>query len=94
MNYLDIANLPHLLYRYRGVIIVGLVLAVGVHSCTMPYDDTDDAANGKRSGVRLTFDYGTGCIYLRTWSGGITPRLDEEGKPMCQKLYGFKPVEQ
>lgn len=38
-----------------------------------PHDDTDPP-NG-RSGVTIVTDYGTGCQYLKTPGGGITPRL-------------------
>lgn len=39
-------------------------------------DNTDGA---KRSGMALRTDYGTGCQYLETTEGGITPRLDVNG---------------
>lgn len=45
-------------------------------------DDTDDP-NGKRSGMILYTDHKTGCQYVGTVLGGITPRLDKDGKPFC-----------
>lgn len=47
-------------------------------------DDTDKPGwGGGRSGVKLIIDHATGCHYLQTKDGGITPRLDYEGKPIC-----------
>lgn len=45
-------------------------------------DDTD-SPDGKRSGLTVYTDHKTGCQYLGTILGGITPRLDKEGKPIC-----------
>ena len=50
----------------------------GCHST----DDTDDP-NGKHSGMMLYTDHRTGCQYVGTVLGGITPRLDRDGKPVC-----------
>jgi len=58
-------------------------VAVGVLSGALtPYDATDHAVNGKRSGMLLYTDYGTGCQYLSagTFGGGLTPRLDGRGR--------------
>lgn len=46
-----------------------------------PYDNTDDQENEIRSGMILHTDNLTGCQYLKAGSlGGITPRLDGDGK--------------
>lgn len=43
-----------------------------------------DATDGEhRSGLGLRTDHGTGCQYLVTPWGGITPRLDRQGQHMC-----------
>lgn len=58
-----------------------LAVLVLIGTCA-PYDDTDDAAARKRSGMRLYTDHGTGCQYL----GGLfslTPRLSSNGKQVC-----------
>ena len=47
------------------------------------YDDTDDAANGERSSVALVIDYGTGCEYLQSQLGYLTPRLNKDGVQIC-----------
>lgn len=54
-----------------------------------PYDDTD-SSDGKRSGVALHTDYGTGCQYIRTMGflglgSTITPRLLPDGRPFCRE---------
>jgi len=49
------------------------------------YDNTDDKQNGVRSGVELVIDHGTGCQYLQSQLGYLTPRMDKEGKQVCAK---------
>jgi hypothetical protein len=48
------------------------------------YDDTDDAINGHISGVELVTDYGTGCQYLKTIDGFITPRVNNKKHMGCR----------
>jgi hypothetical protein len=64
---------------------LALALAAGVSillaaSCA-PHDDTDPP--GGRSGLRLFTDHHTGCQYLGNPFGGITPRVDREGRHIC-----------
>jgi hypothetical protein len=47
-------------------------------------DDTDKEAWGERSGINPVTDALTGCQYLLSPSGGITPRLDGDGRHICQ----------
>lgn len=43
-----------------------------------------DVTDGKeRSGLGLRTDAQTGCQYLVSPWGGITPRLDRDGKHLC-----------
>lgn len=45
-----------------------------------------DATDGKeRSGLALKTDAMTGCQYLASPWGGITPRLDRFGKQICEE---------
>lgn len=46
-------------------------------------DDTDPPAG--RSDMKIMTDHATGCQYLMSSRGGLTPRLDENGKQMCTK---------
>lgn len=61
-----------------------LVLA----SAFQPFDDTDPPSASwywGRSGLGLYTDHRTGCQYVKAgYFGGTTPRLDENGKPMCR----------
>lgn len=50
-----------------------------------PYDDTDNKTTKERSGLRLYTDHKTGCQYLVTLTGSITPRLNNNGKNNCGK---------
>lgn len=49
------------------------------------FDGTDDAERKTRSGLRIYHDHGTGCQYLATAEGVLTPRLNETGAPICGK---------
>ena len=51
----------------------------------LDYDDTDDEANGVRSGLIIRIDHGTGCQYLQTKAGNLTPRLNRNGRHLCDK---------
>jgi hypothetical protein len=51
------------------------------HLWPRAYDDSDNAPT--RSGVRIVNDHLTGCQYFQTWLGGITPRMDRDGKQVC-----------
>lgn len=58
--------------------IVGILVAIFTGSGK---DDTDPADG--RSGLRLFVDNRTGCHYLGVSYGGLTPRLDEQGRQIC-----------
>ncbi|WP_201240163.1 hypothetical protein [Rhodothalassium salexigens] len=45
-------------------------------------DDTDPPDGRSQMGLRV--DYRTGCQYLVTPFGGITPRLDASGHHICE----------
>jgi hypothetical protein len=51
-----------------------------------PYDDTDDSIGGKRSGMSLYIDRGTGCHYVSTFIGGMSPRYNPSGKQICREI--------
>lgn len=51
------------------------------------YDVTDNPQTGKRSGLRLLIDHGTGCHYVQGGPfGGITPRLGRDGRQICEPI--------
>lgn len=45
-------------------------------------DDTDGPWPN-RSGIKVVTDAKTGCQYLAHERGGLTPRLDAEGRHIC-----------
>lgn len=52
-------------------------------------DDTDEPGwFGTRSGVKIVTDHKTGCQYLYASRGGLTPRLDSDGKHICERKEG------
>jgi hypothetical protein len=70
--------------RFGGIAIVLALVLVLIFGSINPrtLDETDDHETGKRSGMNVLIDHGTNCQYLKA-SGGLTPRLDVSGKPMC-----------
>lgn len=67
-----------------GDAIVWALTKTGTSEWLEPFDDTDNP-NGQRSNMMLLTDHGTGCQYLRVIGGGITPRLDADGKQICSE---------
>lgn len=76
------------------LLLIYFVLAVtigGINHMLTKYtdigrDDTDPP--GDRSDLKILTDHLTGCQYLTTGKGGITPRLDKDGRHMCNKEGG------
>lgn len=64
------------------VIGVGIVTLCVTAVFFNPVDSTD-AGKDNRSGMKLRIDHGTGCHYLETIGGGITPRLKPDGEHLC-----------
>lgn len=62
---------------------LSVVFQAGIDAVGLRALDATDNANGARSGVRLRTDHGTGCQYLETSGGGITPRLGRDGVQVC-----------
>lgn len=71
--------------------VIAFIFVIGVLIDGVQYDSTDDAENGRRSGMQLYVDYETGCEYLSGsnlfGSAGITPRLNPEGRQICRNHY-------
>ena len=69
----------------KVAIVVWLVVGIGVpiikNIFSVGVDDTDaDAWN--RSGMRVYTDAKTGVQYLGTVRGGLTVRVDKDGRPL------------
>jgi hypothetical protein len=69
-----------------GLILIAQVALALVNrviaSSDFERDDTDPA--GGRSDMRILTDARTSCQYLMASRGGLTPRLDKDGKHMCE----------
>lgn len=62
-------------------VLFGIFVSWLINQMPFGRDNTDEPGwFGKRSGVTPTIDRATGCQYLRTSDGGITPRLDFDGR--------------
>ena len=62
-------------------IVIGVFISYLISITPYGRDDSDDGKwFGKRSGFRVMTDHRTGLQYLVTVNGGITPRLDLQGK--------------
>ena len=63
-------------------VVIGLLISLSViYSSSSPKDSTDPIDG--RSGLEIKVDAMTGCQYLTTPKGGLTPRLDANGKQIC-----------
>ena len=69
---------------FAAFMLVLILLCNMFHGGFLSRDDTDDPS-GSRSGLIVYTDHRTGCQYVGTVLGGITPRLDKDGKPVCVK---------
>ncbi len=58
------------------------MMAHGSGFLGMGKDDSDSGS--KRSGMMVMTDYKTGVQYLMSPLGGLTPRLNEDGKPVIK----------
>jgi nitric oxide reductase large subunit len=61
-------------------LLIGVAVMLVVGLLPIGRDDTDPGAWGARSGLVPSTDALTGCQYLRTSGGGITPRMTSDGK--------------
>lgn len=61
-------------------LMVAYFVAVMIGKSPLSRDDTDSGEWGERSGVALRTDYKTGCQYLESINGGLTPRRDGAGR--------------
>lgn len=64
--------------------IAAALFAISALSWCQPTDSTD-YSRADRSGLKLHTDAMTGCQYLSTSGGGITPRLNNQGHYVCQQ---------
>ena len=63
-------------------LLIGVAVMLVVGLLPLGRDDSDPRLWGARSGLVPATDAATGCQYLRTSGGGITPRLTQDGKHM------------
>lgn len=79
------AELKDVIWSVLGnLAIVGAVLIGVALLSALPFlKDDFDPTNG-RSGLKIYTDHRTGCQYIGAGSGGLTPRLDANGKHICE----------
>jgi hypothetical protein len=70
--------MENIFWKWFGWVISAMSLTGILLWLFMPYDDTDPQAG--RSGLMVYTDAKTGCQYLRASGGGITPRMQGDGK--------------
>lgn len=76
-------------YFFFGAGAATIYFAFGVINLLLQSPDDTDPPDGSLSGLRVFTDNRTGCQYLKAGSdGGLTPRLDENGRPMCRRAPG------
>ena len=83
----EVEKLARLLNSYITMFSIGFVvimLWLLVDRAFGPFFGVDETDSQEmRSNMVLRTDHGTGCQYLQTRHGGITPRLDPDGKQIC-----------
>lgn len=68
-----------------GWFTVAMIISLVIRWLPIFRDDSDEPGwFGNRSGIKPVTDNLTGCQYLITSEGGITPRLDADGKHVCK----------
>ena len=71
--------------QFRKDIALGVLLVIisqGIYSFfDIGKDDSDSAE--KRSDMSVRTDYKTGCQYLESSKGELTPRLQKDGTHLC-----------
>ena len=65
----------------NGAIVMLVIL--GIIGVVVGRDDSDQPS-GKRSGMRPRRDALTGCEYLESWTGALTPRMGSDGRQVCR----------
>lgn len=77
--------------KLAAIWLLAIAATAGINHLLANYtdigrDDSDPPAG--RSDMKIMTDHLTGCQYLMGSRGGLTPRLDENGKQMCVKKGG------
>ena len=62
-----------------AVVVIAVLAYISMHH--PPRDNSDPI--GGRSNMQVLTDALTGCQYLATQRGGITPRMDADNKQVC-----------
>ena len=64
-----------------AAVLVSIVIVAGLAQHQPPRDNSDPP--GGRSNMSVLTDALTGCQYLATQRGGITPRMGADNKQVC-----------
>lgn len=73
----------NLLYAFLILAAIVFTVMFGTrYMISMPERNDTDPPDGY-SGISVLIDNKTGCQYLASARGGMTPRLDKKGKHMC-----------
>lgn len=70
-----------------SIFVIAFSIALLFFVSPLGRDDSDEGYGwfDNRSNMRVTTDNLTGCQYLGSERGGITPRVDSTGKHICRK---------
>jgi len=77
-------NLP-ICFTLIILLIIGLLVAVFDKQYSTKNELPLDNEN-----ISVYVDPDTGCQYLKTYKGGITLRLNKDGKQICEGMIGLK----
>ena len=65
-----------------AAVLVSIVIVAAISQHRPPRDNSDPI--GGRSNMQVLTDALTGCQYLATAQGGITPRWTRDGEQVCK----------
>jgi hypothetical protein len=67
------------------LVFVGVSMMLTALANRFSATDNSDAGWANRSNLSIRTDHLTGCDYLETRPGGITPRLRPDGSQVCKR---------
>jgi hypothetical protein len=71
--------------QFKKDVLIGamVLLVINAIYCLFDLSKDDSDSNEKRSNMNVRTDYKTGCQYLESSKGELTPRLQKDGTHLC-----------
>ena len=82
MNLQETKDFTNWLVKKILFIFFGFLIGLAIANFFIPYDSTDNKNKKERSGMKIYTDNKSGCQYLATRKGHLTPRLEYNKRHM------------